>query len=154
MNILYKQYSKHEILYWRTPYLQITKKLTKFVFQKKFKKKNSSLTEQKKTFDRSDHILKRKMKFSNRKKKHQIAVHVTISRRNGRNESWGTKFNSYQFAIPLRRVVARFNDTLLEQLFPVVQPVNCEISFIWIAVLRRQVDTQTVYFSCIIHLHK
>ena len=30
------------------PNLQITKKLTKFVFQKKFKKKNSSSTEQKK----------------------------------------------------------------------------------------------------------
>ena len=51
------------------PYLQITKELTKFVFQKKFKKKkNSSLTEQKKTFDRSDHILKRKMIFSNQNK--------------------------------------------------------------------------------------
>ena len=91
------------------PNLQITKKLTKFVFQKKFKKKNSSSTEQKKTFDRSDHILKRNMKFSNPQKS-------TKSRsRNGWNESWATKFNSYQFAIPLRRIVARFNDTLLEQ---------------------------------------
>ena len=64
MNILYKQHSKHETLYWRPPLF------AKFVFQRKLKKKkNSSLTEQEKTFDRSDHILKRNMKFSNPKKR-------------------------------------------------------------------------------------
>ena len=35
--------------------------------------------------------------------------------------------------------------------FPLVQPVKCEISFIWIAVLQRQVDTETVRFNCIVH---
>ena len=149
MNILYLNNTQNMRFYIDGPLnLQITKKLRKFVFQKKFKKKIHPQPNKKKTFDRSDHILKRNMKFSNQKK-------GTKSRsRNGWNESWATKFNSYQFAIPLRRVVARFNDTLLEQLFPLVQPVNCEISFIWIAVLRSQVDTQTVYLSCIIHLHK
>ena len=43
-------------------------------------------------------ILKRNTKFS-KQKKHQTAVHVIISRRNGRNESQATKFNSYQSAI-------------------------------------------------------
>ena len=50
------------------PNLQITKEIDKIAFQKKVQKKNSSLTEQKKTFDRSDHTLKRNMKFSNQKK--------------------------------------------------------------------------------------
>ena len=35
---------------------------------------------------------------------------------------------------------------LVEQFFPLVQLVNCEFSFTWIAVLRRQVDAKTVYF--------
>ena len=48
----------------------------------------------------------------------------------------------------LRRVAVRFSDTLLKQFFPLVQPVYREISFIWIGVLRRQVDAQTDYFSC------
>ena len=54
----------------------------------------------------------------------------------------------------LRRVAVRFSDTLLKLFFPLVQPVECEISFIWIGVLRRQVDAQTVYLICIMHLHE
>ena len=54
----------------------------------------------------------------------------------------------------LRRVAVRFSDTLLKQFFPIVQLVNCEISTIWMAVSRRQANAYTVYFSCIMHLHK
>ena len=54
----------------------------------------------------------------------------------------------------LGRVAGRFSHTLLKQFFPLVQAVNCEISFIWIGVLRRQVDAQTVHFVCIKHLHE
>ena len=67
-----------------------------------------------------------------------------------RNRSPRKKFNSYQFLkndqCPLCRVAVRFSGTLLEQFFPLVQPVNYEFSFTWIAVLQRQVDTKTVYF--------
>ena len=103
--------------------------------------------------------------FKIAQKKHQTAVLVTISKRNERNELQATKviLNSCQFAIrknyqcPLRSVAVRFSDTLLEQFFPLVnsvKPVNCEISSIWIAALQRQVDASTVYFSCIVHLHR
>ena len=44
------------------------------------------------------------------------------------------------YQCPLRRVAVRFSDTLLKQFFPLVQLVNCEISFIWIGVLRWQVN--------------
>ena len=33
-------------------------------------------------------------------------------------------------------VAVGFSDTPLEQFFPLVQPVKCEISLIWIAVLH------------------
>ena len=39
----------------------------------------------------------------------------------------------------------------MSNFFSLVQLVNCEISFIWIAVLWKQVD---VYLSCIMYLHK
>lgn len=53
---------------------------------------------------------------------------------------------------PLCCVAVRFSGTL-------VQPVNCEFFFTWIAVLRRQVDAKTVnlfLISCLdlVHLHK
>ena len=38
--------------------------------------------------------------------------------------------------------------------FLLVQSVKCEISFIWIAVLWRQVHTKTVCFACIMPLYK
>ena len=42
----------------------------------------------------------------------------------------------------------------LEQSFRLVQLDNCKISFIWIALLERQVNASTVYFSCIMQLYK
>ena len=58
-------------------------------------------------------------------KKHQTAVHVTISRSNGRNESQATKFNFYQFQFrksyqyPLRRVEVRSKVRLPARDFPI-----------------------------------
>jgi len=68
-------------------------------------------------------------------------------------------FNSYGFAMQKKIInvhydAVRFSDTLHEHFFSLVQLVNCEISFIWIAVLWKQVDAWTVYLSCIMHLHK
>ena len=58
-------------------------------------------------------------------KKHQTAVHVTISRSNGRNETQATKFNFYQFQFrksyqyPLRRVEVRSKVRLPARDFPI-----------------------------------
>ena len=94
-------------------------------------------------------------------KKDQTTVQVTIQE--GMGEMSHKQQNlvltsSLQFRknyqSSLRRVAVRFGDRLLKQFFPLVQLVNCEISIIWMAVLRRQVNAYTVYFSCIMHLHK
>ena len=97
---------------------------------------------------RGELIIKRNRKFSNQKKD-QTAVHVTISQEGlGEMSHNKTESNTYHTSLQfrknyhrsLRSAALRFSDTLFEQFFPLVQPVSCKISFIWIAVLRRQVD--------------
>ena len=75
-----------------------SKTIDKFYPEEKVSKK-CFINRTKKPVERSKPILKRNKKFF-LPKKHQTAVHVTVSRSNGRNESQATKFNSYQFSIP------------------------------------------------------
>ena len=84
----------------------------------------------------------------------------TISRRDGRNESQTTNFNSLQYIVcsfakcPSCRVTVRLNGMLYSRiLFLLSDRLTVKNSFIWIAVLRKQVDVLTVYLSCMRHLH-
>ena len=84
----------------------------------------------------------------------------TISRRDGRNESQTAKFNSLQYIVcsfakwPSCRVTVRLNGMLYSRILLLLSDrLTVENSFIWIAVLRKQVDFLTVYLSCMRHLH-
>lgn len=84
----------------------------------------------------------------------------TISRRDGPNESQTAKFNSLQYIVcsfakcPSCRVTVKLNGMLYSRiLFLLTDWLTVENSFIWIAVLRKQVDVLNVSFSCMRHLH-
>ena len=84
----------------------------------------------------------------------------TISRRDGRNESQTAKFNFLQYIVcsfakwPSCRVTVRLNGMLYSRILLLLSDrLIVENSFIWIAVLRKQVDFLTVYLSCMRHLH-
>ena len=83
----------------------------------------------------------------------------TISRGDGRNESQTAKFNSLQYIVcsfakcPSCRVTVRLIGMLYTWiLFLSSDRLTVENSPIWMAVLRKQVDVLTVYFSCMTHL--
>ena len=95
----------------------------------------------KNTVDLSKPILKRKKKVFS-PKKHQTAVHVTISRSNGRNESQATKFNFYQFQFrknyqyPSRRVEVRSKVRLPARDFPIFY---CQLAVATFLAIKRSV---------------
>lgn len=84
----------------------------------------------------------------------------TISRRDRRNESQTAKFSFLQYIVcsfakwPSCRVTVRLNGMLYSRILLLLSDrLTVENSFIWIAVLRKQVDFLTVYLSCMRHLH-
>ena len=110
----------------------------------------------KNTVDWSELILKRNTKFSNQKSTTKPRCMLPFQK--GMGEMSDKQKNYF---LPVCNSVKIINvhyvalQLDLATLYPSNFPVNCEISFIWIAILRRQVDVlKTVYFSCIVHLHK
>ena len=95
-------------------------------------------------------------------REHQITVHqdiaVTISRRNRRNESQTTEFNSYQFAINSIKIInVHYVPLLLDILplhscnfFPLVCLVNCGNSFHFDS---RIVKASRRFKNCVLQLH-
>lgn len=82
----------------------------------------------------------------------------TISRRDGRNESQTANFNSLQYIVcsfakcPSCRVTVRLNGILYSRiLFLLSDRLTVKNSFIWIAVLRKQVDVLT---DCVLQLYE